>query len=131
MNEIAYRPSAPLGAMGLETREPATPSIDALPEGETAGRLLAELRRDLDRQVEWRVREEIAVRRAPSTAEAVMMLGSLAFGAITTAILVTSATTVVSGLFGSQSVSRLDIFPLIVLIWLAMIAINLVWARRR
>jgi hypothetical protein len=131
MNEIAYRPSAPLGAMGLEAREPVAPPAAALPEEDSAARLLAELRRDLDRQVEWRVREELAARRAPSTSEAVMMLGSLAFGTITTAVLVTSATTVVSGLFGSQSVSRLDTLPLIVMIWVALIAINLVWARRR
>jgi hypothetical protein len=130
VNEIAYRPPAMQADYGLG--QPVAASPPAVPVAEdTVQRIVAEVSRDLQQQIEWQVQRQIATRRGPSLTEAVMILGSLATGTIITGLLVANATTVVSGIFGTQTATHLNTLPLIVVVWLALIGINLVWARRR
>lgn len=129
MNEV-------LGGTALSNGVAARREVDLPSGGTTLGRQeaispsLAEVRRELQQQIDWQS-QQLAPRRGPSASEVSLVLGSLATGAAVTCVLVANATTVVSGLFGSQSATRQDILPFVVVIWLALLAINLVWARRR
>lgn len=109
----------------------AAPSASVASGDDLAQRLLGEMRRDMSQQIDWHVQQQLAVRRGPSLGEATLALGSLAVGALVTGILANDATTVTSGLFGQQNTSHLNTLPFIVIVWAALIAINLVWARRR
>jgi hypothetical protein len=103
----------------------------ALLSDEASQRLLAEVRRDMTQQIDWQVQQHLAARRGPSVGEAVLALGSLGAGAGVTAVLVSHATVLSWGLWGTQSVSHMDILPYVALVWLAVIVVNLIWARRR
>ena len=127
MNEISFR--APQ-SNSQTLQAPVAPQSPAMTE-ESAHRLIADLRRDLQQQIDWQGQRQVAPHRGPSGAEAGMVLGSLAVGAIVTSVLIVNSTTVAQGLFGTQAVSRADILPFVVVVWLALLAINLVWARRR
>jgi len=129
MNEV-------VGGTGLSTGVAARRDVDLTSGGPGAGRpeavglTLAEVRRELQQQIDWQA-QQLAPRRGPSASEVSLVLGSLATGAAVTCVLVANATTVISGLFGSQSASHQDILPFVAVIWLALLAINMVWARRR
>lgn len=129
MNEV-------LGGTALSNGVAARRDVDLPSGGTVAGRqeavglTLAEVRRELQQQIDWQS-QQLATRRGPSASEVSLVLGSLATGAAVTCVLVANATTVVSGLFGSQSASHQDILPFVAVIWLALLAINMVWARRR
>jgi hypothetical protein len=110
-----------------ESSPPAEPPL----ADETAQRLLAELNRDLHQQIEWQIQQQLAVRRGPALGEAILAVGSMAAGSVVTAILVANSTTLVQGLWGTQTASHLNILPYVLVVWAAVIAINLVWARRR
>lgn len=127
MNEISFR--APQ-SNSQTLQAPMTPQSPALTE-ESAHRLIADLRRDLQQQIDWQGQRQVVPHRGPSAAEAGMVLGSLAVGAMVTSVLIVNSTTVAQGLFGTQAVSHRDILPFVVVVWLALLAINLVWARRR
>jgi hypothetical protein len=131
MNEIAYREStanAVRGAQGQDT-VPA-PGGAALTE-DVAQRLLAELRRDMNQQIDWQVQQQLTTRRGPSLGEATLALGSLCIGAVVTGILVANATTVTSGLLGTQTATHQNTLPFVVVVWVALFLVNVAWARRR
>jgi hypothetical protein len=129
VNEIAYRSPVPHGEPALE--QPGSPhAIAEPPADEAAQRIVAEVRREMQQQVEWEVQRRLAMHRPPSPTEAVLVLGSLATGAVVTAVLVTNATTVVTSFFGAQTATHLNTLPLVIVVWLAVIGINLIWARR-
>lgn len=131
MNDIAYRQPSLQTDRTLEQPIPAQ-TAGAVPINEdTIQRIAAEVRRELRQDVEWEVQRRLAARHVPAPTEAVLMLGSLVAGVAVTAILVANATTITSGFLGTQSASHLNTLPLVVVIWLALFAINLIWARRR
>jgi hypothetical protein len=112
--------------------QPGSPTVLAEPlADEAVQRIVAEVRRDMQQQVEWEVQRRLAVHRPPAPTEAVLVLGSLAAGAVVTGVVVANATTVVSGFLGTQTATHLDTLPMVILIWLAVIGVNLIWARRR
>jgi hypothetical protein len=130
VNEIAYRSPAPRGDQVLG--QPGSPPVLAEPlADEAVQRAVAEVRRDMQQQVEWEVQRRLAVPRPPSPTEAVLVLGSLVTGAVVTGVVVANATTVVSGFLGTQTATHLNTLPMVILVWLAVIGINLIWARRR
>ena len=127
MNEIAYR--APQ-SNSQTLQAPVAPQPPALTE-ESVHRLIADVRRDLQQQIDWQGQRQVVPHRGPSGGELGLVLGSLAVGAIVTSVLIVNSTTVSQGLFGTQDVSQRDILPFVVVVWLALLAINFVWARRR
>jgi hypothetical protein len=131
VNEIAYRQPVSGAAHGLEEAVAPRQDNEALLGEEAVRRITAELRHEINQQIEWQMQQQRAVRGGPSPTEMGLVLGSLATGAVVTAVLVANTTIVVSGLFGAQNVTHLDTFPLIVIVWLALVAINWIWARRR
>lgn len=98
---------------------------------ESAIELMTEMRRDMLREVDWQLQRVSSAGRGPTSAEAILALGSLATGAVLTSVLVTHSTTVMQGLLGTQTISHWDVLPFVVIVWLAVLVVNVIWARRR
>lgn len=110
--------------------EPPSQNRNAAMTEETAIDLMTQMRRDLLREVEWKLEYGLP-RRGPTGAEAALAIGSLLTGSLVTAVVVGSSTTVMTGFLGMQSSSHWNALPFVLIIWLSVLAVNLVWARRR
>jgi hypothetical protein len=131
---LPYPAQDAAGTTGVYTRYDdgaPQPAPGALLTEDAAQRLLAEMRRDMTQQIDWQVQQALVARRGPSLGEAGLAIGSLAAGAAVTGVLIANSTTLVQGLWGTQSVSHLNILPYVALVWLAVLAVNVIWARRR
>ena len=125
MNEVAYRSQGANEVGGLRAT-----GASQQPE-EWTQRALAEMRRDMSLQLDAQLQQRLASRRGPSFGEATLAIGSLAVGAAITAILVNGSTTISSGMWGASNVSHVNTLPLVIVIWTALLLINIAWSRRR
>jgi hypothetical protein len=130
VNETISRDMRANQALPLRPEAPDLSSGFLVSE-EWSQRALADLRREVGQMVEWQVQQHLPVRNGPTPAEAALALGSLAAGAVVTAVLVMNATTVSTGFLGTQNITHYNTLPLVVAVWLALLVINVVWARRR
>ena len=97
---------------------------------ESAIDLMTQIRRDLLREIEWKM-EYAGPQRGPTATEAALALGSLLTGSVVTAIVIANSTTVMTGFLGMQSSDHWNALPIVLIIWVSVLAVNLVWARRR
>jgi hypothetical protein len=96
---------------------------------ESAIELMTEMRRDMLQEINWQLQRGVP-RRGPTGTETALALGSLATGAIITVVLIANSTTVVSGILDTQSASHANVLPFVVVVWLAVLTVNAIWARR-
>ena len=118
------------GGQGHAWDEVSTQNRNAAMTEETAIDLMTQIRRDLLREIEWKM-EYAVPRRGPTAAEAVLALGSLLTGSIVTAVVLANSTTVMTGFLGIQRSDHWNALPFVLIIWMSVLAVNLVWARRR
>ena len=127
MNEISYEPARTGAATDaaselsqmLAAQETASPaSREALAQS-----FLARVQRDIDEQVDFRVKQQLATSRptqttassqTPQSAQLAMALGSMGIAIPLTAI--------AGGIAG---------LPGIIIVWLGLILINVAWTQRR
>jgi hypothetical protein len=130
VNETVSRDMRINQALPRMPEAPGPSSSFPAPE-EWSQRALADMRREVGQMVEWQVQQHLPVRSGPTPMETVLALGSVVAGAAVTAVLVMNATTVNTGFLGTQTISHYNTLPLVVVVWLALLVINVVWARRR